>query len=77
MLRGRVELCYPAFRVSLIISFPSFHSNGYLDFSFWRHFIYFAFLEKSRVSPGVEQGERQVYTQKLRRANQHTLAKVE
>lgn len=33
-------------------------------------------LEKSQISLGVEQGEGQVYTQKLRRANQHTLAKV-
>lgn len=33
-------------------------------------------LEKSQVSSGAEQSEGQVYTQKVRRANQHTLAKV-
>lgn len=46
---------------------------GLLILEILKNFLLYKTLEKK---PGVEQGERQVYTQKLRRANQHMLAKV-
>lgn len=47
-----MKLCYQKFRISLIISFSSVHSYGFLDISFSRYFRFFA-LQNPGEKPGI------------------------